>query len=112
MRVTLNQENPLSSNDYPCFLQAILFEEFKLAEGIILNPFLQQDEHENEILDVYIDGFLFRYHLEKSVQTFVNSFFVNERGVMKILSRRLADDEGLMKRIHLVFDYFKTIKGN
>jgi len=110
LRNTLLNDNPLNYNDYPCFVQSILYEKKKKVGGFILNPYVTNLSQDIKIVNILIDGFMYSFHMGKNCTAKADEYFLREDGTMKIIGRIVFDDDGLMKMLKLSYDFFNTIK--
>jgi len=110
LRIAILEENPLKYNEYPCFVQSILYEKNKPVSGIILNPYITKTDEGIDIVNILIDEFIYSFHLGKNLSAKTDEHFLREDGTMNIVGRIIFDDEGLFNMLKLSFEFFKTVK--
>jgi len=103
LRVSILSENPLSPSDLGCLIQVIKYKKGQLAKGFILSPYTTGSK--NEILNIFVDGFIYSFYLEKDNPK-EESFFLQEDGKIKIFGRILFEDKQLFEKLSTAFDFF------
>lgn len=110
LRLAILAENPLTYDVFGCLLQVLYYPNGKKAGKIILAPYITQSAN-GDILNIFIDGFLFSFYLNSEDASLEQKeFFLNEQGNIQIVGRQALEDPILRDKLKAAVEFFKTFK--
>jgi len=110
LRLAILTENPLGYDEFGCLLQVLYYPDGKKAGKIILAPYVTKGASGN-ILNIFIDGFLFSFYLNSEGATAEQKeFFLNEQGNIQMIGRQALEDPILRDKLTAALEFFKTFK--
>ncbi len=90
LRISLFNEEPLESDQFPCIIQSIMTAPGKVLEGFILSP-IEKNSENKRILSILIDGLEYNFYLDKHLPDGKTIPYLQESGELKIIGRLIYD---------------------
>jgi hypothetical protein len=108
LRLAILNEDPLAYDNYGCLLQVLYYPDGKKAGKIILAPYVTKSAS-GDIINIFIDGFLFSFYLNsENAAPEQKEFFLNKQGNIQMIGRQALEDPILRDKLTAALEFFKT----